>query len=43
MRSAGDTVESGAYSSNLILQADRLQYELGDGPCLDAVWTNGVS
>lgn len=42
MRSAGDIVESVAYSSELILQADELQYELGEGPCLDAVWTNGV-
>jgi hypothetical protein len=42
MRSAGDTVESVAYSSDLILRADELQYELGESPCLDAVWTNGV-
>jgi len=42
MRSAGNTVESVAYSSDRILRADELQYELGEGPCLDAVWTNGV-
>ena len=42
MRSVGDIVESVAYSSELILQADELQYKLGEGPCLDAVWTNGV-
>jgi len=35
-------VESVAYSSDLILRADELQYELGESPCLDAVWTNGV-
>jgi GAF domain-containing protein len=35
-------VESVAYSSDLILQADQLQYQLGEGPCLDAVWTDGV-
>ena len=38
----GRTVESVAYSSDLILQADQLQYQLGEGPCLDAVWTDGV-
>jgi len=38
----GRAVESIAYSSDLILQADQLQYELNEGPCLDAVWTDGV-
>jgi len=38
----GRAVESVAYSSDLILQADQLQYELDEGPCLDAVWTDGV-
>ena len=38
----GRAVESVAYSSELILRADQLQYELGEGPCLDAVWTDGV-
>jgi len=38
----GRSVESVAYSSDLILRADQLQYELGEGPCLDAVWTDGV-
>jgi hypothetical protein len=33
----GRAVESIAYSSDLILQADQLQYELSEGPCLDAV------
>jgi GAF domain-containing protein len=42
LRSSGDTVESVAYSSDLILRADELQYELGEGPCFDAVWTDGV-
>ena len=32
----------GRYSSDLILRADQLQYELDEGPCLDAVWTDGV-
>jgi hypothetical protein len=35
-------LESVAYSSDLILQADQLQYELNEGPCLDAVWTDRV-
>lgn len=38
----GRAVESVAYSSDLILRADQLQYELGEGPCLDAVWTDGL-
>lgn len=38
----GRAVESVAYSSNLILRADQLQYELDEGPCLDAVWTDRV-
>jgi len=38
----GRAVESVAYSSDLILRADQLQYEFGEGPCLDAVWTDGV-
>jgi hypothetical protein len=38
----GRAVESVAYSNDLILKADQLQYELGEGPCLDAVWTDGV-
>jgi GAF domain-containing protein len=42
MRS-GAEVESVAYSTDLILKADTLQYELGEGPCLDAVWTDGVN
>ena len=39
---SGRAVESIAYSSDLILRADQLQYELSEGPCLDAVWTDGV-
>ena len=31
-----------ACSDDRVLHADRLQYEFGEGPCLDAVWTNGV-
>jgi hypothetical protein len=38
----GRAVESVAYSSDTILRADQLQYELNEGPCLDAVWTDGV-
>ena len=38
----GRTVSTMAYSDNRVLQADELQYQLSEGPCLDAVWTNGV-
>ncbi len=38
----GRTVTTVACSDDRVLRADRLQYELDEGPCLDAVWTNGV-
>jgi GAF domain-containing protein len=31
-------VETPAYTDDRALRADQLQYELGQGPCLDAVW-----
>ena len=34
-------VQTVASSDDRVLQADHLQYELGEGPCLDAVWING--
>ena len=42
MRGAGKTVDTVASSDAKVEQADLLQYELGEGPSLDAVWTNGV-
>ncbi len=38
----GRTLSTMACSDDRVLNADQLQYELGEGPCLDAVWTNGV-
>jgi hypothetical protein len=38
----GRTACTVAYSDERVQQADRLQYQLGEGPCLDAVWTNGL-
>lgn len=32
------SVESAAVSSEMAREGDRLQYELGEGPCLDAAW-----
>jgi GAF domain-containing protein len=31
-----------AASDDRVRRADRFQYELAEGPCLDAVWTDGV-
>jgi transcriptional regulator with GAF, ATPase, and Fis domain len=31
-------VHTPAASSDLVVQADRLQYEVGEGPCLDIIW-----
>lgn len=32
------TVETVAATDRMAADADRLQYELGEGPCLDAIW-----
>lgn len=32
-------VETVAATDEMVAEADRLQYELGEGPCLDAIWT----
>jgi GAF domain-containing protein len=31
-------VETVAATNRMVMDADRLQYELGEGPCLDAIW-----
>ena len=36
------SVDTVAYSDDRTLTSDELQYQLGEGPCVDAVWTNGV-
>lgn len=33
-----DIIETVAATNELAVTADRLQYEIGEGPCLDAVW-----
>jgi hypothetical protein len=38
----GRTLETVAASDDRITKADRLQYDLREGPCLDAVFTDGV-
>lgn len=32
------TIETVATTSPMVVDADRLQYELGEGPCLDSIW-----
>ncbi len=36
------SVDTVAFSDDRVLQSDGLQYQLGEGPCMDAVWTDGV-
>lgn len=35
-------VETPAASDELVLRADELQYQYKEGPCLSALWTDGV-
>lgn len=34
----GERIDSIAPSSEIVARGDTLQYELGEGPCLDAIW-----
>jgi GAF domain-containing protein len=42
MLGPGRAVQTVASSDDRITKADLLQYDLDEGPCLDAVWTDGV-
>jgi GAF domain-containing protein len=42
MLGPGGTTDTVAASDERIVKADRLQYELQEGPCLDAVWDDGM-
>jgi len=42
MVGANQWLDTVAASNGLVEQADRLQYQTGEGPCRDAVWTDGV-
>ena len=42
MLGPGRSLTTVASSSDLINGADQLQYQLGEGPCLDAVWEDGL-
>ncbi|MET0967541.1 MAG: GAF and ANTAR domain-containing protein [Nakamurella sp.] len=42
MKGPNRTLRTVASSSELINQADQLQYQLNEGPCLDAVWVDGL-
>lgn len=39
---ARHVVETPAYTSERGLEVDRIQYELGEGPCLSAIWGDEV-
>ena len=34
----GRTIETRAATDDLVLRADRLQHDIGEGPCLDSIW-----
>jgi GAF domain-containing protein len=34
----GDTLETPAYTDEKVFRGDQLQYELNEGPCMDAAW-----
>jgi GAF domain-containing protein len=36
------SIDTVAASDDIVKQVDHLQYLTGEGPCLDAVWTDGV-
>src|ERR1700712_5401719 len=38
----GRHLETVAFSDALVRRADELQYRLGEGPCYDSVWTDGL-
>jgi GAF domain-containing protein len=38
----GQELATVAWSDDQTLKADQLQYQFGQGPCVDAVWTDGV-
>lgn len=40
--SHGGPMETVASTSDLVLSTDRIQYELGAGPCIDAIRSDGV-
>jgi len=38
----GKSVETPAFTDNKALRGDQLQYELQEGPCMDAVWEHDI-
>lgn len=42
LRRGKDRFETAAPTDERVIQADLLQYEYNQGPCIDALWTNGV-
>lgn len=39
---SGGRLETTAYTDEIAISGDLLQYTLGEGPCLDAMWEEGV-
>lgn len=42
IRHSDGSVDTPACTSPIVQKADALQYEFGEGPCLDAIWKQGV-
>jgi GAF domain-containing protein len=38
----GKSVDTPAYTDEKVLRGDQLQYELQEGPCMDAVWEHDI-
>src|SRR4051812_13915130 len=42
LRQGRDRLHTPAWTDELAVRSDELQYELGEGPCIDAVWVDDL-